>query len=567
MDASTPDSAAIPAARSGGRVVVDQLLRQGVDRVFSVPGESFLPVLDGLYDVADRISLVVCRHEGSAANMADAHGKLTGRPGVCLVTRGPGATHASVGLHTAHQDSTPLVALVGLIPRGHREREAFQEIDLPGALGWTTKWVAEVDEAARLPELLARAFHVASSGRPGPVALGLPEDVLTEFVVVDDAPPARSTTTHPAPESVDETAESLERARRPLLLVGGGGWTPQASDELAGLAADTDLPVVAAFRRQDVLDNDDPRYVGVAGLGIDPALAQRLHDADLVVAIGPRLGDATTGGYTHLLVPRPRQQLVHVHPDPDELGRVYQPHLAIASNPEPFLAALRARRRISAPPWAAWRADARADYERFQEGNPEHGDVVLSAVMATLRDRLPRDAIVTNGAGNYTVWVHRYLRWHVYRTQLAPTSGAMGYGVPAAIAAKLHDPERVVVAFAGDGCFLMSAGEFATAVQYGLGVVFIVVNNRRYATIRMHQERQFPGRPFGTDVGPVDFAALARAHGAHGERVTHTDEFAPAFDRARSAGGPVLLDVVVEPDQLLPHATVTSIRAVERGGA
>lgn len=538
-------------ARTGGQILVDQLLVHGVDLAACVPGESYLAVLDALRDVAARIRLLTCRHEAAAANMAEAHGKLTGRPGVCLVTRGPGATHASIGVHTAAQDSTPMVLIVGQVPRAHRGREAFQEIDVAATFGSLAKWVVEVDDPCRLPELVARAFTTAASGRPGPVVIAVPEDVLTEECAVADARPYVVARASVGAADVQRLRAVLGEAERPLVIVGGGGWSARASADLESFAAANDLPVAVSFRRQDYLDNASPQFVGQVGLALDSALAERLRAADVVLAIGTRLAQATTGAYTLIEAPAPRQRLVHTHPDPDELGRVYQPELALNTGSAELLAALAASAPLT-PRWAGWRADARRDYERFARPEGHSGDLDLTAVMGQLDARLPADAIVANGAGNFAVWVQRYHRYRGYGTQLAPTSGAMGYGLPAGIAAKAAHPERTVVALAGDGCFMMSGHELATAVQHDIAVVVIVVNNQRYGTIRMHQDQTYPGRPYATDLVTPDFVAYAAAFGAHAELVEATADFAGALDRALDAGRPALLELRVDPDRLTP---------------
>ncbi len=541
-----------PGPRSGGAVLVDQLLVHGADRLFCVPGESFLPVLHALRDVPEQLALTVCRHEAGAANMADAYGKLTGRPGICLVTRGPGAMHASVGLHTAFQDSTPLILFVGQVERAHLEREAFQELDFRRVFGQMAKWVTQIDDPVRLPELVSRAFHTAVSGRPGPVVIALPEDVLAETCEVDDAPPFQIVRPHPSPAQLRQLRALLQPAHRPLVLVGGGAWTEATSRDLEAFAEANDLPVVATFRRQDHVDNRSEQYVGVAGLGINPALGQRIREADLIITVGARLGDATTSGYTLLEPPRPRQQLVHVYPGAEELGRVYAADLLINADPGAFAAAARALEPVDSTAWAAWRKAARDEYLASLQHEPVRSGVDLGEVMAVLREHLPPDAIITNGAGNYTVWMHRFLQFSRVRTQLAPTSGAMGYGVPAAIAAKAVLPERTVIGVAGDGCFLMSGQELATAVQYDLPVILIVVNNTMYGTIRMHQERLYPGRAYGVDLVNPDFAAYARSFGAHGEVVQDTDAFPAALERALASGRPAVIELRTDPAQLTP---------------
>ena len=536
-------------------MLADQLTAQGVDVVFCVPGESYIALLDGLHDSAIRV--ITCRNEAGAANMAEAYGKLTGRPGVCLVTRGPGATHASVGVHTAFQDSTPLVLLIGQVASDQEEREAFQEIDYRRMFGPMAKWVAQVDRADRIPELTARAFATACAGRPGPVVLALPEDVLAARVDVPNAPRVRIARATPSGDAISELELLLGKAERPLAILGGAGWTARASAAMTTFLTANDVPAGAAFRRQDTLDNDDPHYVGDVGIGINPKLAQRVRDADLLLVVGPRLGEMTTSRYTLLEVPAPKQTLVHVHPGPEELGRVYQPALPILASPEAFADAV-AELRVT-PRWSEWRAAARADFEDWQRHDPTPGDVDLGDCIAHLRDRVP-DAIVTNGAGNHTVWIHRFWRFHSFPSQLAPTSGAMGYGLPAAIAAKALAPDRIVLCFSGDGDFLMLGQELATAVQYDLPIVVVVVVNNMYGTIRMHQELNFPGRVVGTDLVNPDFAAYAASFGAYGENVVRTAEFPEAFERALAAGKPAVLALHIDPEAITPRTTLTAIR-------
>jgi acetolactate synthase-1/2/3 large subunit len=555
--AGTPAGGTRPT-RSGGRVVVDQLAANGIDAAFCVPGESFLAVLDALYDAPVR--LVTCRHEAAAANMAVAYGKLTGRPGVCLATRGPGAAQASVGVHTAAQDSAPMLLLVGQVGRGQRGREAFQELDVPAVFGPMAKWAAEAQDPARLPELLARAVQVAVSGRPGPVVLALPEDVLAEEVGVADARPARPVAAHPAPGDLARLRELLGGTRRPLVIAGGPGWTEAATAGLRVVAEASRLPVAASFRSQDVLDNRSASYVGDLGVGANPALGERVRAADLLLVVGARLGEITTGGYRLLEAPIPRQRLVHVHPGVDELGRLYQPDLAVNAAVAPFVAALRSVPPTPGSGWAAWTEAARGNYLAWVRPWPAPGRLDLGQVMAMLRERLPDDAIVASGAGNYTGWVHRYFQFRRPGTQLAPKSGSMGFGLPAALAAKLVHPRRTVVAVAGDGDFLMTGQELATAVQHRLDVVVLVVNNRMYGTIRMHQERAYPGRVIATDLVNPDFAALAAAYGAHGEVVEATEAFPDAFERALAAGRPAVLELRVDPEAISPATTLSALR-------
>ena len=537
--------------RHGGKLLVDQLALHGADTVFSVPGESFLALLDGLYE--SPIRLITCRHEAGAANMADAYGKLTGRPGIAVVTRGPGATQASVGVHTAFQDSTPLILLVGQVASDQEEREAFQEIDFRRMFGPMAKWVAQIDRADRIPEYVARAFTTACAGRPGPVVIALPEDMLASDTDVADAQPFHVVQPHPGEQQIEELRGLLARAERPLVLVGGAGWTPSASKDMRTFLEANALPAGAAFRRQDSIDNDSPSYVGDVGIGINPKLAARVREADLLLVVGPRLGEMTTSGYTLI----GSQTLVHVHPGAEELGRVYRPALPILSGMEQFAGAV--RDLCVEPRWSDWSAAARADYEAWQQHDPMPGMLDLGECIAQLRERVP-DAIVTNGAGNFSAWVHRFWRWHDYPSQLAPTSGAMGYGVPAAVAAKLVAPERTVICFAGDGDFLMSGQELATAMQYELPILVLVVNNGMYGTIRMHQERQYPGRVVGTDLANPDFAVYARAFGAHGATVTETAQFADALETALGADTSALIELRIDPEAINPRTTLTKLR-------
>jgi acetolactate synthase-1/2/3 large subunit len=544
-------------SRSGGKILVDQLQIHGAELAFCVPGESYLTVLDALHDAP--IRLVTCRHEAAAANMAEAYGKLTGEPGICLVTRGPGATHASIGVHTARQDSTPLILLIGQVGRDMLEREAFQEIDYRRMFGPIAKWVAQIDSVERIPELVARAFTVATAGRPGPVVLALPEDMLADEAEVPDAKRYAQVQTHPGGAELARLQELLAASDRPLVLAGGGGWSAQAGEDLAAFCEANQLPVATSFRRQDYVDNDSPAFAGHVGVGVDPALARRVADSDLLLVVGPRLGEMTTGGYTLVEPPLPKQTLVHVHAGAEELGRVYQPDLAIHAGSPEFAAAVRDL-RVGEPDRAAWVEEAHAEYLETLEPVPSPGDLNMSEVVKTLRERLPRDTIVCNGAGNFAVWAHRFWAFGRYGTQLAPTSGAMGYGVPAAIAAKILHSGRTVVCFAGDGDFLMSGQELATATQEGAAVLFLVVDNGMYGTIRMHQEREYPGRVVGTSLTNPDFAAYATSFGAHAELVERTEQFAPALERALAAGRPALVHLRVDPEAITPQATLTELR-------
>jgi acetolactate synthase-1/2/3 large subunit len=544
--------------RSGAAVLADALLGAGADTVFCVPGESYLALLDAWYERADRVRVVTCRQEGGAATMAEAWAKLSGRLGVCAVTRGPGATNASIAVHTAAQDSSPLLLLVGQVPRAHLGREAFQELDVPAVFGPMAKWAATVDDPARIPELLGRAAATALSGRRGPVVLALPEDVLTELVDVADAPAPAVPRLVPDPAAMAALAERLAAAERPVVLAGGAGWTAAGCADLLAACEASTLPVAVSFRSQDVVDNRSPSYAGHLGIAPVPAaLAGRLAEADLVVAAGPRLGDITTGGYTRIAPAGGGPALVHAFPDPGELGRVYRPELAIVADPPAFAAAFRALGPLpGAERWAAWTKAANDDYLASLEPPEVAGDGVdLAALWTWLRGRLPADAIVANGAGNFSAWAHRYHRFTSYRTQLGPTSGAMGYALPAALAAKLAHPERVVVAATGDGDFLMTGQELATAVRERLGVLVLLSDNGSYGTIRMHQELAYPGRVMATGLTNPDFAAYARAFGAHGEAVARSADVPAAVERALAAtaeGRPALLAMATDPRQLSP---------------
>jgi acetolactate synthase-1/2/3 large subunit len=546
--------------RTGARILVDQLQIHGADRVFCVPGESYLSVLDALSDRND-IQTIVCRQEGGMAMMAEADGKLTGRPGICMVTRGPGATNASAGLHIAMQDSSPMIMFVGQIARGHREREAFQELDYRRMFGQLAKWTAEIDTADRIPEFVARAFRTATTGRPGPVVLALPEDMLDETASVPDAPPYAPTETYPGPDQLEALRRLLAAAQRPLVLVGGARWDEAAWTALQRWAEANELPVAAAFRRQDRFDNEHRCYVGDVGIGLNPALKKAVDDCDLLVALGARIDDMTTGGYTLLQIPAPKQRLVHIHADPAELGRVFQPTLAINASPSGFGAMLGRMERLPSPPWGQWRAELRAAYEAWQKPVSPPGALNMSEVVRQLRARLPDDAVFTNGAGNFATWLHRFNRFRRLATQAAPTSGSMGYGFPSAVAAKLRFPDRPVIAFTGDGDFLMTGQELATAVQFGANVIVLVIDNGMYGTIRMHQEREFPGRVHATELRNPDFAALARAYGAFAETVERTEQFMPAFERALGAAKPALLHLKLDPEAITPRQSLAEIRA------
>ena len=546
--------------RTGGQLIVDQLVAQGADHVFTVPGESFLAVLDALVDV--NINVTVCRQEGGAAMMADAHGKLTGRPGICMVTRGPGASNAMAGIHIAKQDSTPLVMFVGQIERGMREREAFQEMDYRAVFGQAAKWATEIDDAARIPEVVSRAFHVAMSGRPGPVVIALPEDMLVETATVADAPRVQVTDSAPARGQMQALAQALADAKSPVAIVGGARWDRQAVADFAAFAQRFSLPVAASFRRQMLIDHEHPCYIGDLGLGSNPELIKRLKEADLLLLVGGRLSEIPSQSYTLLDIPVPHQQLVHVHPDTAELGRVYAPSLAISASPAAFAAELDSLPAPAKPVWAPETKRLHESYEQWSDASQVTvpGQLQMSGVMAQLRTLLPDDAIITNGAGNYATWVHRFHRFKQFGTQLAPTSGSMGYGLPAAVGAKRRYPERMVVCFAGDGCFMMHGQEFATAVQYKLPIIVLIVDNGMYGTIRMHQEKNYPGRVSATHLQNPDFAAYAKAFGGYGERVEKTADFAAAFDRAVQSGQPAILHLITDPQAITPTTTIDKLR-------
>ena len=546
--------------RSGGEALVQALRIHGVRFAFCVPGESYLAVLDALYGARDSISLITCRHEGGAANMAEAYGKLTGKPGICFVTRGPGAANASIGVHTAFQDSTPMILFVGQADQSYLDREAFQEVDFKAMFAPLAKWSAEIRDANRIPEYVARAFHTATSGRPGPVVLSLPEDILTARCGNVTTRPYQRTQPQAARELLRRAHAMLMRAARPFLILGGSGWDNESVADIRKFAEALDLPVCTTFRAKDRFDNTHENYCGDLGIGADPALVAHIRSSDLLMVVGARLGEMTTGGYTRFAAPVPGQSLIHVHPSPDELDRVYRADLAIAAGVASFA---RIAAEITAPvrvPWRAFRRDARADYQTFAKTIAAPGGVNPAEIFAWLSQRLPADAIIANGAGNYASWLHRFYRYRSYPTLLGPTSGAMGYGVPAAIAAKLLHPERIVVAAAGDGCFLMTGQELATAVQYGAAIIVLVFDNGMYGTIRMHQERDYPERVIGTELKNPDFVALARAYGAEGFHVAATKEFAPAFEAALRARVPALIHIRLDPDAISPSMTLAKLR-------
>jgi len=555
-------------SRLAGHALVEALIAQGVDAVFGVPGESYLAALDGLHEHRSRIRFIACRHEGGAAFMAEAQGKLSGRPGICFVTRGPGAANAAIGIHTAFQDSTPMVVFVGQVASEQRDREAFQEVDYramfgPGTLGMA-KWVAEVQHADRLPEYVARAFHTALQGRPGPVVLALPEDMLSTRTAAPVLPRVEPAQAWPAPAALRALHARLLAAERPLVIVGGSGWSAESAAALQRFAEHWQLPVACGFRFQDTFDNRHPLYAGDVGIGINPALAQRVREADLVLAVGVRLGEMTTGGYTLLEAPRPRQALVHLHAGAEELGRVYAADLLLQCSAALAGQALETLGAPPAPRWRAWSAAAAADYAANREHAPLE-PLDMAQVVKTIERLAPPDTVYTNGAGNFSGWLHRYLRYrglqHHGRTQLAPTSGAMGYGLPAAVAASLLQPQRSVVNIAGDGDFLMTGQELATACAHGAQrLISIVVDNASYGTIRMHQEREYPGRVAGSSLVNPDFAALARAYGWRAARIERSAEFEPALADALASALPTLLHLKLDAEVVTSRTTLTAIR-------
>lgn len=545
--------------RTGGQLIVEALKANGVKRVACVPGESYLAVLDALYESG--IETMVCRQEGGAAMMADCWGRLTGEPGVCFVTRGPGATNASAGLHVARQDSVPMILFIGQVQGDAREREAFQEVEYRRAFTEFAKWVGEIDDPARIPEFVTRAFAVATSGRPGPVVLSLPEDMLVKLADAPAAKPYMPVESHPGPAQIADLAARLEKAERPLVILGGTRWDEESVAEMRAFAEAWKLPVGCSFRRQMLFDHLSPSYAGDVGIGINPALAKEVKEADLILLVGGRFSEMPSSSYTLIDIPYPKQSLIHVYPDPSELGRVYRPDLAIAAAPMHFVAALKGFKAPASPKWAARTEAMHAAYLKWSTPPATGpGAVQMGPIMDWIEANTPDDAIFTNGAGNYATWVHRFHRFRRYATQAAPASGSMGYGLPAAVAAKALHPEREVICFAGDGCFMMHGQEFATAVRYNLPIITVLVNNSMYGTIRMHQEREYPGRVSATGLTNPEFADLARAYGGHGEIVRETADFAPAFERARKSGKPSIIEIVLDPEAITPARTLTDIR-------
>ncbi|WP_417685630.1 thiamine pyrophosphate-binding protein [Roseibium sp.] len=548
------------AGKTGGQLLVEALELHGAERVFCVPGESYLAVLDALHDVD--IPVTICRQEGGAAMMADAYGKLTGKPGICMVTRGPGATNAAAGVHVAMQDSTPMILFIGQIERGMREREAFQEVNYRQMFGDMVKWVAEIDDADRVPEFISRAYHVATSGRPGPVVLALPEDMLVEIADVGQPEPWAQVETFPGLTQMADLQKRLWAAERPIAILGGSRWSEAAVAAFTRFAERFDLPVACSFRRQMLFDNLHPNYAGDVGIGINPKLAERIKSSDLILLVGGRMSEMPSQSYTLLDIPQPAQPLVHIHPDVDELGRVYRAALSINASPTAFCKAAEGLQPPTELKNEGRARQAHEDYLAWSGARPQvPGALQMSGVMDWIEANVAEDAVFTNGAGNYATWVHRFHRFRKYGTQAAPTSGSMGYGLPAAVAAKLAFPDREVICFAGDGCLQMTMQEFGTACQEGANIIVVAVDNGMFGTIRMHQEREYPGRPSGTKLVNPDFAAFARAYGAHAETVEDTDAFGPAFERARASGKPALLHLKLDPEAITPANSLSQIRA------
>ena len=540
--------------RSGGQILVDQLVKQGVERITCVPGESYLAALDAMYD-AD-IDVLICRHEGGAAIMAEAYGKLTNRPGVCFVTRGPGATNAAHGVHIAQHDSTPMILFIGQVERAMLGRGAFQEMDYQEVFGSVAKWVVEIRDPARIPELVARAFRVALQGRPGPVVISLPEDILTEMADVADAPKVERVVPEMSITHFQEFEQHLLAAKKPLIILGGSLWSDEGCAAIADFAERFAIPVATEFRRGALFPATHPSYAGDLGFGPNPKLAQRVRDADLLILIGARMAEVPSQAYTLIK----DQKVIHVFPDADEIGKVYQPVQGIVCAPDAFAGSLTWLKAPARVVWAEETQNAHMDFLMWTTTPAKiPGDFQYGEVMVWLRDTLPADTIICNGAGNYAIWVHRYWRHSQPRTQIAPTSGSVGYSVPAGVMAKRQYPDKTVVVFAGDGCFLMHGNEFATAVQYNIPVIVIVVDNGMYGTIRMHQERDYPHRVVGTDLKNPDFAAYVTAFGGHGETVRTTADFAPAFERARASGKPAILHCFIDPQAITPAKTLDQV--------
>lgn len=544
--------------RNGGQLLVESLIALGARKSFGVPGESYLAVLDALHDAQGHLDYVLCRNEGGASFMAAAYGKLTGAPGLCFVTRGPGATNASIGVHTAMQDSAPMLLFIGQVGTDMIGREAFQEIDYRAMFGTVAKWATQIDQVERIPEILARAWTVATTGRPGPVVIALPEDMLTSLT--DIAPlssPAKIASPAPQAAAVTEARQLLQAAKKPVILMGGTNWSDEGRAGLQSFAEQSDIPVVAAFRYIDQFDNFSSSFVGEAGVGMLPHVKALIRDADLILAINVRFGEMTTDGYTLLNVPVPQQKLIHVHPSDAEIGKIYVPVLGIHASPSIFSSALQPVKGD----WAAWRQTARDAYLASFYAPTQPSPVDMVGVMSYLRERMPEDVILTNGAGNFTVWPNKFAKFGPKTRLLAPQSGAMGYGVPAAIAAKVAAPERMVVCFAGDGDFQMNCQELGSAMQAGAQPIILILNNGIYGTIRAHQEKHYPGRVSGTTMENPNFVTLAQSYGFHSERVETTEQFEAAFERAAASKTGAVLDLNISPEALTPRQTLSQMRA------
>jgi acetolactate synthase-1/2/3 large subunit len=550
--------------RTGGQVLVRALELNGIKTVFCVPGESYLGALDAFYDVRDSIRVITCRHESGAAYAAEAHGKLTGQPGIAFVTRGPGACNASIGVHTAFQDSSPMILFIGQVPREFRGREAFQEIDFTSMYQPLSKWVVEVEDPKRLPEIITRAFAMAKGGRPGPVVISLPEDMLVEKVQVVDVVPNELPVPEPGDNDINKLTRMISDAKKPLVIFGGGGWTQESVIDLEAFCEGNSLPAIASFRVQDIFNNDHPNFIGELGYNTNPKLAQRVKNADFILAIGARLGETATQAYTLIKAPKPDQKLVHVFADHTELGRVFQADLSIASDLSAFVSSVRRNIQVDSSEWVSWLSEGRSDFDKWTVPGEYPGSLNLAEAFIQLRDILPNDAILTTDAGNFAGWISRFFRFRKYRTLLGPTNGSMGYGMPAALAAKAEKPELPVICYAGDGGILMTGNELATAVQNDLPIVLIIANNSMFGTIRMHEEREFPGREIATQLHNPDFVAWAESFGALGERVTKTDEFRPAVERALAASCPVVIELILDQELISSNITLTQLRAQVR---
>jgi acetolactate synthase-1/2/3 large subunit len=546
-------------ARPGGRILADALVAQGIDHVFSVPGESFLDTLDGLYAVRQKLRLVTCRFEAGAVNMAEAYGKLTGRPAAAFVTRGPGACHGSIGAHIALQDSTPMLLFVGQIPFAETDRESFQEVDYRRMFAPLAKWVTQIDQANRIPEIVAHAVDVATSGRPGPVVIALSEEMQKQMAEVPDLGPVPVARPHPDPAAIDRMLAMLARARRPLAILGGSSWTPAGRAAIRDFLVGNQVPVATGFRRQALYDGTLANFVGDLGVGSDPALVAKAREADLILAIGTRIGEPVSQGYT-LFDMAGATPIVHVYPEGGEIGRVYRPALGIVADLNAFAGAL-AGRETPAAPWSAWTEELRGIREAQRAVVPYAGALNLGQAMRELEGLLAPDAILTTDAGNFAGWPTRFLNFADGQRYIGPTNGAMGYSVPAAVAAKIVHPERMVVAFVGDGGFLMTGQEIATAFHHGVAPIVLVFNNEMYGTVRMYQERAYPGRVSGTALTNPDFARFIEAFGGHGEVVTETAQFAPAFARAVASGQPAVIELRMNPEQISTRATIADLRA------